>query len=346
MDTTTNTKLSTNYYQTRNTRRAKHSTCSIDIDSKNISNTLTSTFGSFDKDPNINNTFTASRNNANTGLYQNISCSFDPTDLSCVACKQPHNCLGEGECKFPAIIAISDQHMHSSLSDGNTCVATIRIEDASLPELVGVFFDIFPGGIPSNSVILLGSATSMLQQGSSGYIFDWLNGASKINSKWASVSVCPLPPLLAEAGPGQLFRTICEVGLVLKKIFGADPRGLSPVWDNLLNTLATENIEFPLLLNSERVSYTLPFPVNLTGPVRFENIHFTTAHSCPASVNPVSRKAASRLVHCLADTLNRELSTGLDPAAFSERAHGSGGSAIVKDPPHPPSNLSSSEPVI
>ena len=78
MDTTCNIRLSTTYYQTRNTRRSGTSTTLHNLDTVTNSTTCTTHIGSFDTDSSINNTFLASRSNHNTNTHQNISLTFDP----------------------------------------------------------------------------------------------------------------------------------------------------------------------------------------------------------------------------------------------------------------------------
>ena len=64
------------------------------------------------------------------------------------------------------------------------CVKTIRIEDGTVTELADLFIEIFQGSIlPNSTILLLRSVTSMLQQGSSGYLFDWLACAKKIGGR-------------------------------------------------------------------------------------------------------------------------------------------------------------------
>ena len=61
MDTTSNNKLSTSYYQTRNTRGAHNTTTSHNIDNGTTHHTNAPHIGSFDTDTSTNNPFLASR---------------------------------------------------------------------------------------------------------------------------------------------------------------------------------------------------------------------------------------------------------------------------------------------
>ena len=59
---------------------------------------------------------------------------------------------------------------------------TIQFEDGSLGEISDLFLELFMGvGIGGSNIILLGSATSLISSGSSGYVFEWLACAKKLS---------------------------------------------------------------------------------------------------------------------------------------------------------------------
>ena len=64
MDTSNNTKLSTIYYQTRNTRRARNTTTLHNIDNSTMQQIHNTHIGSFDTEHKINSNFIASRNDS------------------------------------------------------------------------------------------------------------------------------------------------------------------------------------------------------------------------------------------------------------------------------------------
>jgi hypothetical protein len=70
-------------------------------------------------DTEILRTFRGSRlTSNNTDVNQNISLSFDPATLVCVACEKPHPILQTGEGGAPPIIVITDQNFMPTLSGG------------------------------------------------------------------------------------------------------------------------------------------------------------------------------------------------------------------------------------
>jgi hypothetical protein len=193
---------------------------------------------------------------------------------------------------------------------------------------------IFPHGIPHNSIILLGTATSLLHQGSSGYIFEWISCARKITARWPTANICPLPPILNDTAPGQLFRTVMETASVFKNLFEDGPRGLGDVWTSVLNSMRVSSGSVNTLGTPD--VYTLPFPSDLSGQQHLNNVTFSTSCPCPAVVNRPDRKATSSIVRTLVASLNRDLSAGLDPAIISARVAEADGPTAAQDIETPP----------
>ena len=122
MDTTSNIRLSTTYYQTRNTRRSGTSTTLHNLDTCSNSNTCTTHIGSYDMDNSINSTFLASRSNHNTNTHQNILLTFDPSDMSCTSCTTPHN-ITIPEPDSTVTYILSDQNFPGWLGGGGVVTA-------------------------------------------------------------------------------------------------------------------------------------------------------------------------------------------------------------------------------
>ena len=171
-----------------------------------------------------------------------MASSFDPSDKSCTICTTPHNILTPSN-QTPLTLIISDQGFPGVLSGGDAlCVKSIRIEDGTVAELTDLFLEIFQGSIlPNSTIVLLGSVTSMLQQGSSGYLFDWLACAKKIGGKWGNIKVCPLPPLWEGSLPGKMYRTLLEIDSAFEMLYVGDPRGMQSAWSALVDRLKASN---------------------------------------------------------------------------------------------------------
>jgi hypothetical protein len=133
------------YHQCRNARQSG-------FKDKLVSVTVNDSFGSTVMSPSapigslcdrvgLENTFHGSRlHMGNTPVNQSISSSFDPSRLVCVSCKMEHKIV----FTKPLTILFSDQNFVSSLeADKGECLNIVRMEDASLSDLVTMAREIF-----------------------------------------------------------------------------------------------------------------------------------------------------------------------------------------------------------
>jgi transcription elongation factor Elf1 len=97
--------------------------------------------GSFEDYGSITDTFTGSRvMKGNATVNQSVSMSFDPSKLNCVSCGNEHAVI----TKNPTVVIFSDQNLVPTLSCNNgSCINIVRIENASLKELVDMASEIF-----------------------------------------------------------------------------------------------------------------------------------------------------------------------------------------------------------
>ena len=340
MDTSTNTKLSTIYYQTKNTRRAHNTTTMHNIDNSTTELINNTHIGSFDTENNINSTFLASRNDSTHNIHQNISLSFDPKDMTCISCSTPHN-ITHPAPDTPVTYVLSDQNFPGNCGGGEgLCIRTIRVEDGQLTEITDLFLELMAGvGMGSSNIILLGSASAIATSGSSGYVFEWIGCAKKISSRWPNVKVCPLVPLWGEGVPGQFLRSVQEIGSVFRSLHGNDPRGLNGSWISLNDFISNELCSS---CGSVPDRYSLPYPSSLSGPPLVKNRTFVSNQRSPVTAPALSCKVKSLVVRCLAEELNASLSAGIDPGVIAERVASAGGAANAKDvnsSPPPPFKL-------
>ena len=218
-------KLSTNYYQTCTAQRAHHTQETYNVDTGTTTQKQQSVYSNFDTEHNIKKLYLASRNNTNNNVHQNLACTFDPSDKTCTVCTTPHNILSQTQ-QAPLTFIISDQGFRGILSGGDAlCVKTVWIKDGTVAELSNLFLEMFQNVVlPNSTIVLLGSLTNMLQQGSSGYLFDWLACAKKLGGRWGNIKVCPLPPLWDGVLPGKMHRTLLEIEAALGHCTGGSMR--------------------------------------------------------------------------------------------------------------------------
>ena len=141
--------------------------------------------------------------------------------------QHPHNIL-TAKNNAPIIFTLSDQSFPGVLGGGDgQCFRSLRVEDGTLTEITDLFIEVVQGGgLTNSSIVLLGSGTSLLQQGSSGYIFEWLVCAKRLVGKWGKLKVCPLIPLWGSTVPGRMHRTLLELGAAFGSLYSEDPRGM------------------------------------------------------------------------------------------------------------------------
>jgi len=109
-----------------------------------------------------------------------------------MACDSGHDVINE---KKPALIILSDQNFPPHMAPGEkekNCAAIIRVEDATLSELVSVFCDVFRNyvgsgvggaGLPTGSVVLLSSLSDLERNGLEKHADDLVRNLSVIAAK-------------------------------------------------------------------------------------------------------------------------------------------------------------------
>jgi len=330
----THTTLSTAYNKNKNARRTQKDTHTHDIDNCTTTTTTPPTSGSFDTNLGIHKCFLASRTDIPTNTHQNIACSFDPHTNICITCDSQHTAIGTRNTT-PIVLAVTDQHFPSSLpASGGRCVRVVRIEDGHLPELTDLVFELTEKtSIPEHSVILLSSGTDIIQHGSSGYVWDWVRCASRLQKAFPTVTVCPTPPIWSADTPGSTYRSTLEVNTVLGALYGNRVGYPGTVWDKVIEEMRGGG-EFALPRGHVE-TYVLPFPTSLSDCTTFKNHIFVSRTPSPAKVFELSRKATEEVLYSLLTCLNGSLSAGLDPVDISERVKGPMRVSNVEEIPPP-----------
>jgi hypothetical protein len=168
------------------------------------------TIGSLDwhGDQDTLRTFYGARVNKNgRAVNESISSSFDPRNLFCIGCSNPHHILGG---KKPAILVFTDQNFVPFLSgDSENCIAIVRLEDPSLNELADLAGEILDRyNLPSDAVLLFGSGSHLSRVGAAQYAADWINLSNRCSQKWPKAVTVPLIPIIRTESPGSLARDI------------------------------------------------------------------------------------------------------------------------------------------
>jgi hypothetical protein len=78
------------------------------------------------------------------------------------------------------------------VGEGGNCLRFIHIEDGLLGEIVDLVSEMFPHGLPENSIMLLGSGTHLLRDDRSGYRSACVECYGKLARLGKSVQICLL----------------------------------------------------------------------------------------------------------------------------------------------------------
>ena len=70
----------------------------------------------------------------------NISLTFDPATLTCIACESENRILASDS---PICVCVTDQNFPANLSGNGNCVTIVRLESASLSELCDLCSELF-----------------------------------------------------------------------------------------------------------------------------------------------------------------------------------------------------------
>ena len=318
-------ELGSGYTQCRAAREAAFVSTVVDI-SCNENMLITETkkldrIGTLDKqlDDEIKDCFKGARIEKNgVTVNQFLSCSFDPATLLCITCGREHKILeGEGG---PDCFAVTDQNFVGTLpgTDQKKCLHIMRMENASLTELAGIFLEVMEGKtLRPGTCILVGSLSHLSRVGVEAYTAEWRVCVHMLASKWPGISVCPLFPIHASALPGNLFGELLILHTWFKSVYAGTTTGLSSCWDKYTAALL-EFSEGAGSLDQAEIKTPL-LPVNLDVNSCPHTVRFSTSSTSPAIIFGFDRKTSYELLLSLASSLRRGHSIAINPEAILAR---------------------------
>jgi hypothetical protein len=264
------------YYQCKSARHESRNYPTVDVSigpSAGVcENEKHSSVGSLDchGDTEILKTFRGSRITANGNtVNQSISASFDPSNLKCVICSSPHYVLAKGPEDSPPTIVFADQNFVPTLSGGKSCIAVVRLEDASIPELSDLAFEILDKHHPpAGTIFLFGSASHLLNAGTTIYTQEWCNLVLNFSNAYPDSRILPLTPVIREDCPGVVSRQLIELATWYKTVYANDILGITTVWDTLISTLCKTDEDGLDLGYNEIYSVAMPAFLAPNAPLR------------------------------------------------------------------------------
>ena len=154
---------------------------------------------------------------------RNVSSSFNTGCMECATCPVKHPVLykeidGVDQTNMsPQCFNISDQNFPAflpSLGEGE-CVKIVRIEDASLDELVTYFLETIRGfAVPAGSVVMLHSASHLAWVGAAAYAEDLIAAQSRIDAAFGNsiVTLHGIPLLGSGTEEPGLIKSLVTIG--------------------------------------------------------------------------------------------------------------------------------------
>ncbi len=268
------------YYQCRSARLScqKDTLISITVDESFGKRVIvnSSNIGSLEDHGQIEKTFHGSRvMHGNTTVNESLSSSFDPSKLVCISCENDHQILD----KKPVMFLFSDQNFVATVPGPNKdCLNVVRVENASLLELVDVAREILGNApLPEGSILMLGSASYLSRMGTSTYARDWTEVVALCTASWHGVRVCPLVPLIVSDCPGTIVRELSEISIWLDMVYDGNPQGLQDVWRGLI--AAMDNCTTGSVALDVMESYKILLPGSLDNGMLTKPVTFCSSNS-------------------------------------------------------------------
>ncbi len=228
----------------------------------------------------------------NTTINESLCLSFDPAKLVCISCGNDHQILD----KKPVMFLFSDQNFVATIPGPNRdCLNVVRVENASLLELVDVAREILGNApLPEGSILMFGSASYLSRLGTSAYARDWTEVVALCNTSWHGVRVCPLVPLIVTDCPGTIVRELSELSIWLDMVYDGNPQGLQDVWRGLI--AAMDNCSTGSVALDVMESYKILLPGSLDNGMLTKPVTFCSSNSRPMTFTGLSKDSCNELL--------------------------------------------------
>ncbi len=270
-------------------------------------------------DTDVKNCFKGARIEKNGSIVnQYLSCSFDPSTLICITCTKEHDIMdgGDGSVCF----VLSDQNFVATVPgcEVKECLKIVRIENASLIELAGIFLEIFDGKpVKAGTCILLTSLSYLARVGAAAYTAEWRVAINMLVSRWAGVLVCPVFPIHSSELPGPLNGELLILHTWFRKMYSGTNQSLQSALDRYAEILL-EVSEGAGSLDSPEFQTPL-LPSSLDSWSNFAPIIYSTSSTSPTIILSLDRKAVYELLLSLPVSLRRGFSISANPEAILAR---------------------------
>jgi hypothetical protein len=194
----------------------------------------------------------------------------------------------------------------------------VRVENASLSELSGIFIEIMENKfIKPGSCVLISSLSFLSRVGVAAYAAEWRICINMLTSKWPGILVCPVFPIHFSVIPGSLFGDLLVLHSWFSKMYSGTNQGLSPAWDRYVEHLRNFSEGAEILDSPEISSPLLPSTLELHSG--FVTHKFASSTTSPAVIFSFDRHTAYELLLSLAVSLRRGFSISANPEVILAR---------------------------
>ncbi len=217
-------------------------------------------------------------------------------------------------------ILFSDQNFVANVEhDNGQCLNIVRLEDASLVDLLNLSKEMFGGKtLPDGSVFLFGSASYLSRVGSGTYAKDWVTLVTQAGIACRGIKICPLIPLLISQCPGTLAREIMEIATWFESMYENNPIGLLATWTAVV--AATEKCSVGATTLSAMDAYKIPMPVGLSISAPVQSTTFCSSSTRPVTLHGLPKDTLCELLSTLIKNIHGNFHTCASPESFLERA--------------------------
>ncbi len=252
----------------------------------------------------------------NVAVNESISCSFDPTTLTCLSCSTEHYIAQKG----PITVLFSDQNFPALMPcENGQCINIVRLENANLLELFELAKEIFGSTVlAEGSIFMFGSASCLGRSRTSLDARDWTEVVARSNNHWRGIHVCPLVPVILSECPGSIVRELSELATWYDRMYDSNPQGLRETWSCLVKSM--ENCSVGITALDAMDTYKLVLPSSLHVRTLDHTVTFCSNSSCPVIFKGLSKDNKSDLLGTLLTNIFENYRACSRPEVYLARA--------------------------
>jgi hypothetical protein len=159
--------------------------------------------------------------------------------------------------------------------------------------------------LQDGSIFAFGSVSHLSRFGTSLYTNGWTKLVSAASTRWQSMRICPLFPLIVDDCPGSVARELAELCVWFSSTYENTPLGLVGVWRAGMEAVVDEQSSGAVLLDSPD-TYKLSLPSGLNSLVLDTATTFCSRNSRPVTLLGTPKDKQGELLWSLLETLNRD----------------------------------------